>query len=792
MGDLENGEKDENWVLAETIFSPDRLGKSEAIMALGNGYMGLRSDNEEPYLNETRNLFISGTFNKAGRNEVTELPNAANTTRLDIRVDGERFSLEFGEIRNYVKQLHLKEAELLRSFDWTSPKGKKLRFRFSRFVSFEFLHLVAMKMEIESLSHTVVISVDSGIDAQLSNSGVQHFLEGERRILEDRFIQLVQTTNESGIDIIHNTVHSWKLNGQLVRTPPIKDMKRRKAWFSYEFQLQPNDRLELEKLSTVHTSRDRENEAGCTLGQLRGRSLEQLRKYEAQGYGQLKQSHCFAWWNRVWKQGDIQIDSADPSDQLALRFSLYHLNAMMPMHDDRMGIAAKALSGEGYKGHSFWDTEIFIFPYFVFSNPEAARSLLTYRYRGLEGARKKAVDNGYAGAMYPWEMAWPTDGEATPVYGDMDIVTGEQSKIWSGFIEQHISADIAFAVYQYEQITGDIGFLQRCGYEMVFETAKFWASRLEWSESNGRFHINSVIGPDEYKEHVDNNAFTNYMAYFHLQLALRYADRLKHEKNERWETLVSEEDCRDWQEKAHALYLPKPREADGIIPQDDTYLDLPEINLDKYKQQTKVRSIYRDYNAAQINQFQVTKQADALLVFYLLEQTFLKDDPRLASAIKRANFFFYEARTLHDSSLSLASHSIMASDLGERNLAYSLFKKSCEIDMGADPHTSDDGIHAAAIGGIWKSAVLGFAGIRQADGQLRVHPQLPEEWQRIKFSLYWRGRPVHFDITHEKLEITAPEDAALQVDVFGTLHQVKGLLEVDLPVAASLPLRLER
>ncbi|MFC4714091.1 glycoside hydrolase family 65 protein [Planococcus dechangensis] len=776
-----------DWLLAETAFSADALGKSEAVMLLGNGYMGLRSDNEEPYLAERRNLFINGTFNKAEANEVTELPNAANVTRLDIRVDGERFSLELGETNDYIKQLNMKDAELTRSFDWTSPKGKTLRFRFSRFVSFDELHLIAMKMEVESLSHDVALSIDSGINAQMTNSGVQHFKEGERRIADGRFIQLVQTTNESAIDFVHNTVHALKLNGEKITAQADKDMARRKAWMSYDIELRPHDHLVVEKLSTVHTSKDSDLNSGTySLEQLRAESLGQLKGHDVLGYDALFEVHRRAWQQKVWGAYNVEVESSEAVDQLALRFSLYHLTAMMPAHDEQMGIGAKALSGEGYKGHSFWDTEIFILPFFILSNPQAAKSLLTYRYHGLAGARKKAQDNGYRGAMYPWEMAWPTDGEVTPVWGDIDIVTGEQTKIWSGFIEQHISADIAFAVYQYENITGDRQFMERCGYEMVFETAKFWASRLEWNDAHRQYHINHVIGPDEYKEHINNNAFTNHMAYFNLKLAMRYADKLSQEHTELWETFGLEADYADWREKAERLYLPEPRAEDLVIPQDDTYLQLTEIDLAKYKNQTKVRTIYRDYNAEQINGIQVTKQADTLLLFYLIDQTFLRGDRRFSEAAKKANFRYYEARTLHDSSLSLATHAIMASDIGERELAYKLFRQTCDIDMGPDMKTSDEGIHAASIGGIWKSAVFGFAGVRLADGKLRINPRLPKNWQRLRFTVYWQGQPLQLDMTHESMDIEASAGRPVEFETGGTVYTVDRRLNIPLNHQQSL------
>lgn len=767
--------------MGEKDFSAFHLGKTETVMLLGNGYMGLRSVTEEPYLNERRNLFINGTFNKADQNEVTELPNAADSTRLDILIDGERFSLELGETEDYSKLLNIKDAELVRSFIWTSPEGKKLQFRFSRFVSLAHPHLIGMKMELQSLSGAVEVSIESGIDAQMSNSGVQHFLEGDRRISESRFLQLVQTTTQTGIDFVHNTVHTLKLNDEEITAEADKYMERRKVWMSYKFRIEQGDNFELEKLTTVHTSRDKERDhEHSSLADLQEQSLRELRNFDIEGYERLRESHRLAWQETVWDAYGFEVESENPDDQLAIRFSLYHLTAMTPAHDDRMGVGAKALSGEAYKGHSFWDTEIFILPFFIYSNPGTARSLLQYRYHGLPGARQKAVEQGYAGAMFPWEMAWPTDGEVTPEWGDIDIVTGERTKIWSGLIEHHLSADIAFAVYQYVNVTGDEEFLELYGYEIVFETARFWASRFEWNEEKNRFEITDVIGPDEYKEHVSNNAFTNYMAYFNLMLAMRYAEKLKQENPELWKSIVQGGDYADWRSKAERLFLPEPRKEDLVLPQDDTYLDLREISLDKYKKQTKARTIYRDYNPEQINGIQVTKQADIVLLFFLMGQTFLKDDPRFSGKAKRENFFYYEARTLHDSSLSLSTHAIAASEIGEQELAYSLFRKTCGIDMGPDMHSSDDGIHAAAVAGIWKAAVFGFGGIRQADGSLLINPRLPKEWRRMRFSIYWKGDLLQLDITEELLKITSDSKHEIRFETAGVVHILKDSIEVQL------------
>ena len=282
-------------------------------------------------------------------------------------------------------------------------------------------------------------------------------------------------------------------------------------------------------------------------------------------------------WGDKWKVVDITIESDDGFNQLAIRFAQYHLFIMTPAHDSRMGIGAKGLSGEGYKGHSFWDTELFMLPFFTFTQPQIARSLVEYRYNTVAGARKKAKENGYKGAMYPWESAWADDGEVTPVWGAADIITGKSTKIWSGFIEQHITSDISFAIWQYYQVTGDENFMDKYGYEILLDTGIFWASRLQWNEEKKQFHINEVIGPDEYKEHINNDAFTNYTAYWCIENAIHYYHLLKNEKPIIFSALNKllslENEIKELEKRLPLIYLPQPDE-NNIIPQDDTYLTL--------------------------------------------------------------------------------------------------------------------------------------------------------------------------------------------------------------------------
>ncbi|MBC6309417.1 glycoside hydrolase family 65 protein [Listeria sp. FSL L7-1582] len=749
-----------NWRITETHFQPEALGKVEAVFSLGNGYMGLRSATEERYAHEVRGNFVAGTFNKfLGDKEVTELPNAADMTEMIFTLNGDMFQLTDGDILDFDRTLNLKDAELSRHIHWRSPSGSEYKLIFTRFVSLDNKHIIAQKVAITPLSSDLTLTLRSGINGQMTNTGTQHFKEGVLRLYNQKIMKLEAHTTESNIDFVHFSRHAFKKENTNFTPKNTIFMDRRKIFIAFEPEkIKKNETVTIEKVSGVYTSRDKDwVDVDTALANFTATS----------DYDTLFQAHRNAWKSQVWEQYPIQIEGVD-FDQLAIRFAIYHLTGMTPAHDNRMNIGAKGLSGEGYKGHAFWDTEIFVLPFFTTSNPKIARQLLEYRSLSIPGAVRKAIDNNYEGAMFPWESAWLEDGEVTPVWGAADIITGEPTKIWSGFIEQHITADIAFAVWQYYQFTGDQDFMEKHGYELLFATAVFWQSRLE--EKGNRYEITGVVGPDEYKEHVDNNAFTNYMAHWNLKKAIHYHDLLQKGNPELLASLSAKWDLpnnyQKWKEKAAKLYLPQPN-TELVIPQDDTYLSKKIIDLAPYKEASQVGALFLDYNLDQVNDMQITKQADVMILLYLLENEFSPE-------VKQANWDYYEPKTLHDSSLSRATHSILASDLGDKDLAYSMFEKASRIDLGPNMKSSDAGIHAASIGGIWQVVVNGFGGVRMLDGKLYLHPHLPEKWTTLQFPIYWQGSRLEIKVTQEAVAITNTSNNTVVLTLNGTAISILG------------------
>ena len=703
-------------------------------------------------------MFITGTFNKASKDEVTELPNVSDIVNMEIELNGERFSMNENNIKEYSRTLNLYTGETCRNVLWKGKNGDIVHLSFHRFVSYENVHVIGAYVEIKPVNCEMKVKVVSGIDAQVTNHGAQHLTEFSKRAFEEKFLQMGMVTTESAVSIAVSTVHKVFQSGKYTEDAASKIIDdRRKIHAEIQLVIPQGETARVEKISTVHSSRDLEYVASgkepegenvCRDG------LDNLKEAEEKGYETLLEESKKVW-EKIWKKQDIQIDSKEDDAQIAVRFALYHLQIMVRREDNRVGIGAKALSGEGYKGHSFWDTETFIFPYFQMAEPETARTLLEFRYKGLYGARKKAIENGYKGAMYPWEAAWVSDGEVTPYVIGVNVHTGEPMICLTGVIEQHITSDIIFALWQYYAATDDQDFMDRYGYEMTIETARFWNSRLEWIEENNRYEIRDVIGPDEYKEHVDNNAYTNYMAHENMRLAAQVIACIRDEKKDiygKMQKLMQEEGTsleqleEELKDKMKKLYLPQPDEKTGIIPQFDGYFDLKEIDLSVYKNASVVGTVFHDYSGEDVQGMQAGKQADIVELLYQMEDITTPDN-------KAKNYVYYEARTLHDSSLSKAIHSITACDLGMEKEAYDMFMSAALTDLGQEMKSSDAGIHSANMGGVWQDVVMGFGGIRIRDGHLRIAPNCPKQWEKFTYPLYWKGNELHITVCKDGVEV---------------------------------------
>ena len=757
--------ENEGWLLTEEVFPVEHPEKTESIMCLGNGYMGVRATNEEYVHLRSRCNFVAGTFDLLGEGAVTELPNNVDVTNMTFTVDGEVVD----PVKNnegWEKVLNIRTGLLRRTFSWVSESGKKVTFEFLRVVSLKDLHLIAAKVNVTA-DADCEIGVVSGIEGDVV--GKEHF-EPIGINAVDGVLNITTKTRQSGIYFSTMTSHSFELNGVKLDVEPeyvSEGMTAIKAEIS--FDVKAGMTLSVNKISNVFTSRDKERN-DCSASQLVSDAREHMASVKNRKFEDIAKESADEWESKVWSYRDVVIDSKRCEDQLAIRFAIYHLTVMSPVHDNRMNIGAKGLSGFGYKGHTFWDTEIFMLPYFIFTNTEEARSLLEYRYNCIEASREIARSRGYKGAMYPWEAAWITDGEVTP-HG-----------VKTGLYEQHITADVAASVYYYYVVTGDEDFMEKGGYEIILDTAKFWSSRLEYNAELDRYEINMVIGPDEYKEDVNNNAYTNYLAQYNIQLAIDYSDKLKANKPETYARLNKILDIDsvyvEWCDRVNKIYLPRENE-DGLVPQDDTYLTLIDITREDCTLSEMSKEAHELSAKYGYQNTQMSKQADTMLLMYLFEDLFTPE-------VKKKNFYFYEKRCLHDSSLSLSTYSALAADLGEKETAYRLYQRASMIDMGECMWSSHEGIHSASLGGIWQCTVLGFMGVRRYGENLRIQPNLPDNWTSATAKILWQGQRLKITVTHDTLTVenlTATKDISFLCG--GTLHAIGDKITLKYKEAAK-------
>ena len=727
-------------------FDVHYLNKYSSLLALGNGYLGIRGTHEEDYTGQTRGMYVAGVYNKATANEPSELVNLPDITGIAIEIDGQPFSLLDGEVLSYERGLQFETGELRREVVWKSKAGARYQLLFQRFAAKHDLHVVASKLTLVSLDQPAAVKMVTGIDAQQTNFGKQHLIEESVRVYNEEIIQGVYKTTESGVTVaIGSSFHTPENSKKTFSA------KNRQLLAAISQEVVKDEPFVFEKLSTVYTSHECDRPETV--------SLEAVQTIASQQYEDLLETSA-ATWKEFWEQKRIAISSTDEFDQTAMDFALYHIEIMTPAHDERFSIGAKGLTGEGYKGHVFWDTEIFLAPFHLYTEPETAKKLLLYRYKHLREAQEKAVQNGYQGALFPWESAF-TGKEETPEYAAINIRTGTRQKVASAVAEHHIVADIAFAVVQYYENTIDEEFMKNEGLALLKETARFWISRTV--DEGERLSIHDVIGPDEYTEHINNNAYTNYMAYYNVEQALYFMEQYGDVDS----SLI--EQGRDFLKR---LYLPKPND-EMIIPQDDTFLTKPEIDLTPYKQKQGSQAILLDYSRQEVNEMQILKQADLVMLLYLFPDLF-------SNEVVMKNLFYYENHTIHDSSLSKAIHAIVAARCNDDEAAYRFFQEACLIDLGPNPHSSDEGLHAASLGAIWLAAMFGFANLKIGLDRLALNPKLPKNWTELKFPLSYQGRTLEFKLTKQVCEITKLSGPELEITINGDVFKLCDRLEVPM------------
>lgn len=737
----------ESWLIRQEGYEPDKNLYHETLLSLQNGYMGVRASLEEGTAPCFPGCYIAGVFGESTE-DTRELINVQNWLGLRIFVNEQPLDAEHCTVVEFSRILEMRRALLLRRTLFRDRDGRETLLEGYRYLSRHNVHRAGIRLLITPLNHAAVIGAESTIDASVTNLShrprwaVKHLSVRANHALPHPGSYLETATEDYGI----GSAAALRLvdpctgdsRAEFRRTYPRGEQAVEYAEANVE------ERVTVVAEKFVCTWSTRETDASS----LGAEAASDLGDFLAAGHDTERDAHTVAWAS-LWDVADVSIEGDEPADK-ALRFNIFQLLGAGPAHSATVSIGAKGLTGERYVGHIFWDTEIFMMPFYAYVDPQTARHLLMYRHHTLDHARQRAGAEGYRGAQFAWQ-ATDTGFESTRKWGFN--ADGTRFQRWWGEEEIHITADVAYGVYDYYRITRDVDFLVNYGAELLVETARFWVSRCEYNAEHDRYEIHDVVGPDEYHLHVKNNAFTNGMARWNIGAALEAVEALQQDHPAAHRRLLSttgltDSELKAFEEAKTKLFVPIDEET-GLIEQFEGYFGLRDCEVVKAADGT--RSLPPGLGPGDPDDTQILKQADVIILLLLLDDVF---DER----VKRANFDYYERRTIHASTLSASSYAMLGLRIGDATQAYEYFLRTARNDYGNPKADAIHGIHLAAAGGAWQSAVYGFAGLHvNPEGQLCLRPQAPEHWTGMRFRVLWRGNLLEILVRQTTAEVVAIE-----------------------------------
>jgi alpha,alpha-trehalose phosphorylase len=754
----------DEWNVIEKAFRPEFLAQLETMLALGNGYLGMRGCPEEGGPNAENGTFINGFyetrpivygeeaygFAKTGQT----ICNVTDSKIIKLFLDDEPFWLPNAHLLKYDRRLNMKSGTLDREILWETPAGKRVSITSRRLVSFPNRHVAAISYCVTLLNAQAFVVISSEMranepgapgnagDPRLARTFSGRVLHPRTSYSKDRRIVLCHATEKSCLTLTCATdnalesscPHSYKV----VQTADFGQV-------AFTIEAQPGCPIQLTKYIVYHTSQTASAEELC------GRAEWTLDRVVTQGFQRLLASQE-QYMDDFWRRSDVRIKDiredrikrSTVEIQQAIRFNLFHI-LQASARAEETSVPAKGLTGQAYEGHYFWDTEIYLLPFLIYTSPRIARNILAFRYKMLPQARARAKELGHRGAMFPWRT-----------------ISGEEASAYyaAGTAQYHINADIMYALRKYVQATGDESFLRNFGAEMLVETARLWVDLGFYSDAKGeKFCINGVTGPDEYNAVVNNNAYTNLMARENLHYATRVIESLRATEPDAYNALVYKtalepSELKAWIRAAENMYVPYDEKL-KIIPQDDEFLD---------KERWDFRNTPADhyplllfYHPLNIYRKQVIKQADVILAMFLLGDVFPPET-------KKRNFDFYDPLTTGDSSLSSCVEAIIAAQIGDMEKAFRYGMAALLMDLADVGGNVKDGCHIASMGGTWMMLTYGFGGMRDNDGTLSFWPRrAPEENAILRFPVTYRGQRLEVEIGLDKVEYALREGECLVI-----------------------------
>ena len=752
----------EPWSLRETTLDLDVLAQTESLFALSNGHLGLRAnlDEGEPfglpgtYLNsfyELRPLPYAEPgygYPESGQTIV----NVTNGKIVRLLVDDEPFDVRYGRLISHARELDLRAGVLRRRAEWRSPAGASVRISSTRLVSLVQRAVAAILYEVEPLDAPVRLVVQSELVANEVGAAIEDDpraaatleapLLSEHFFSQDARVVLTHSTKQSGLLMAAGMDHLVHGPGDIATASESSaDVGR----FTAATTLEPGKRLQMVKFLAYGWSSERSVPA------VRDQIVAALTQAHHAGWDGLLAEQR-AYLDEFWQRADVELEGDDDL-QLAVRFALFH-TLQAGTRAERRAIAAKGLTGRGYDGHTFWDTERFVLPVLTYTVPDAARDALRWRHTTLELARQRAAQLGLGGAAFPWRT----------IHGE------ECSGYWpAGTAAFHIGADIADAVVRYQAATDDAEFETEVGGELLVETARLWAS-LGHRDAQGGFHIDGVTGPDEYSAIADNNVYTNLLSQRNLRAAADFVTRHPRRAADLDATL---EEAASWRDAAENMIIPWDDQL-GVHPQSENFTNHQIWDFAGTRPEQYPLLLHFPY--FDLYRKQVIKQPDLVLALHWRGDAFTDEE-------KARDFYYYEALTVRDSSLAACTQAVIAAEVGHLQLAYDYFAESAQIDLLDLEHNTRDGLHIAALAGAWLVAVAGFGGMRDHDGNLSFTPRLPPRLERLAFRISFRARRLEIEVRQTEVTYTVLDGSPLEIDHHGEAVKISS----GAPVTRAIP-----
>jgi alpha,alpha-trehalose phosphorylase len=753
----------DEWNIVEKRFHPEFLAQSETMLALGNGYLGMRGCPEEGGPNAENTTLINGFyetrpivygeeafgFAKTGQT----ILGVTDSKTIKLFVDDEPFWLSNANLLSYDRRLNMKSGTLDREILWETPSGKQVLITSRRLVSFANRHVAAISYRVTLVNAAASLVISSEMNTSEPNAFDANdprqtkgfagpVLHPRTSYTKDRRIVLCHTTEKSCLTLACATDYSLETSCAHAHKVAYTENFGQVA---FTIDARPGCPIQLTKYMVYHTSDKASPEELC------GRTEWTMDRMMVQGFQQLLGSQE-QFMDDFWRRSDVRVkdvreDRTKRSTveiQQAIRFNLFHILQASARSEDA-GVPAKGLTGQAYEGHYFWDTEIYVLPFLIYTSPRIAKNLLTFRYKMLPQARARATELGHRGAMFPWRT-----------------ISGEEASAYyaAGTAQYHINADIMYALRKYVQATGDEPLLRDCGAEMLVETARLWLDLGFYSDvKGGKFCINSVTGPDEYNTVVNNNAYTNLMARENLSYAAQTVEALRATDPDGYNVLVHKtslepSEVEAWTRAAERMYVPYDEKL-KIIPQDDSFLDREPWDFRNTPPEQYPLLLF--YHPLNIYRKQVIKQADVVLAMFLLGNAFSPET-------KKRNFEFYDPLTTGDSSLSSCVEAIIAAQVGDTEKAIRYGMAALLMDLADVGGNVKDSCHIASMGGTWMMLVYGLGGMRDDDGVLSFWPRrAPEENAILRFPVTYRGQMLEVEISQENVEYTLLQGESLAI-----------------------------